>query len=164
MKEKVTIFLVALTSLLAPVELSVICLMGMIFIDSIVKLISLKYIAKKENRTYRDVFESKMLRRGYLFKSIGYAFLAVPLFPLDYYVLTPFLDVVLKALDYDIVLNKAVFTNGILIIFSIIELASINENWFDISGNNILSMVWVTVKKIRRAAEGVAETYRDIKK
>jgi hypothetical protein len=164
MKEKITIFLVALTSLLAPVELSVICLMGMIFIDSIVKLISLKYIAKKENRTYRDVFESKMLRRGYLFKSIGYAFLAVPLFPLDYYVLTPFLSSVLKALEYDIVLNAAVFTNGLLIIFSIIEFASINENWFDISGNNILSMVWVTVKKIRRAAEGVAETYRNIKK
>jgi hypothetical protein len=164
MKEKITIFLVALTSLLAPVELSVICLMGIIFIDTIVKLISLKYIAKKENRKYRDVFQSKMLRRGYIFKSLGYAFLVVPLFPLDYYVLTPFLSSVLKALEYDIVLNAAVFTNGLLIIFSIIELASINENWFDISGNNILSMVWVTVKKIRRAAEGVAETYRNIKK
>lgn len=164
MKEKITIFLVALTSLLAPVELSVICLMGIILIDTVVKLISLKYVAKREKRKYRDVFKSKMLRRGYIFKSLGYAFLAVPLFPLDYYVLTPFLSAILKALDYDIILNKAIFTNGILIIFSIIELASINENWFDISGNNILSGVWVTVKKIRRAAEGVAETYRNIKK
>lgn len=164
MKEKITIFIVALTSLLAPVELSVICLMGIILIDTIVKLISLRYIAKKENRKYRDVFQSKMLRRGYIFKSLGYAFLVVPLFPLDYFVLTPFLDAVLKALDYDIILNKAVLTNGLLIIFAIIELASINENWFDISGNNVLSGVWVTVKKIRRAAEGVAETYRNIKK
>jgi len=164
MKEKITIFLVALTSLLAPVELSVICLMGIIFIDTIVKLISLKYIAKREKRKYRDVFQSKMLRRGYIFKSLGYALLVVPLLPLDYYVLTPFVSSILKALEYDIVLNKAVFTNGILIIFSIIELASINENWFDISGNNVLSGVWVTVKKIRRAAEGVAETYRNIKK
>jgi hypothetical protein len=164
MKEKITIFIVALTSLLAPVELSVICLMGIILIDTIVKLISLKYIAKKDGRKYRDVFKSKMLRRGYIFKSLGYAFLAVPLFPLDYFVLTPFLDTVLKALDYNIVLNKAVLTNGLLIIFAIIELASINENWFDISGNNVLSGVWVTVKKIRRAAEGVAETYRNIKK
>ena len=164
MKEKITIFIVALTSLLAPVELSVICLMGIILIDTIVKLISLRYIAKKENRKYRDVFQSKMLRRGYIFKSLGYAFLVVPLFPLDYFVLTPFLDAVLNALDYDIILNKAVLTNGLLIIFAIIELASINENWFDISGNNVLSGVWVTVKKIRRAAEGVAETYRNIKK
>ena len=164
MKDKITIFIVALTSLLAPVELSVIFLMGIILIDTIVKLISLRYIAKKENRLYRDVFQSKMLRRGYIFKSLGYAFLVVPLFPLDYFVLTPFLDAVLKALDYDIILNKAVLTNGLLIIFAIIELASINENWFDISGNNVLSGVWVTVKKIRRAAEGVAETYRNIKK
>jgi len=89
MKEKITIFIVALTSLLAPVELAVICLMAIIFIDTIVKLISLKYIAKRERRKYRDVFKSKMLRRGYIFKSLGYAFLAVPLFPLDYYVLTP---------------------------------------------------------------------------
>lgn len=164
MKEKITIFIVALTSLLAPVELSVICLMGIIFIDTIVKLISLKYIAKRERRNYRDVFKSKMLRRGYIFKSLGYAFIAAPLFPLDYYVLTPFLDSLLKALEYDIVLNKAVFTNGILIIFSIIELASINENWFDISGNNVLSRVWVVVKRIRKTVEQTAETYRNIKK
>ena len=164
MKEKITIFIVALTSLLAPVELAVICLMAIIFIDTIVKLISLKYIAKRERRNYRDVFKSKMLRRGYIFKSLGYAFIAVPLFPLDYYVLTPFLDSLLKALEYDIVLNKAVFTHGILIIFSIIELASINENWFDISGNNVLSRVWVVVKRIRKTVEQTAETYRNIKK
>jgi hypothetical protein len=164
MKEKITIFIVALTSLLAPVELAVICLMAIIFIDTIVKLISLKYIAKRERRKYRDVFKSKMLRRGYIYKSLGYAFIAVPLFPLDYYVLTPFLDSLLKALEYDIVLNKAVFTNGILIIFSIIELASINENWFDISGNNVLSRVWVIVKRIRKTVEQTAETYRNIKK
>lgn len=164
MKEKITIFIVACMSILAPVELSVICLMGIIFIDTIVKLISLKYIANKDGRKYRDVFRSKMLRRGYIFKSLGYAFLVVPLFPLDYYVLTPFLSTIIDFLDYKIVLNAAIFTNGLLIIFAIIELASINENWFDISGNNVLSGVWLTVKKIRRAAESVAETYRDIKK
>ena len=65
---------------------------------------------------------------------------------------------------YDIVLNKALFTNGILIIFSIIEISSINENWFDITGNNILKTVFGVVKKVRGAIEGAAETYRNIKK
>lgn len=164
MKGKITIFIVALTSLLAPVELAVICLFGIMGVDTIVKLISLKIISRKDQRPYRDVFKSKMLRRGYIFKSAGYAFLAVPLFPLDYYILTPFAVKMLNFLDYNIVLNQAVFTNGLLIIFCLIELSSINENWFDITGNNILSGVWVTVKKIRRTVEGAAETYRNIKK
>jgi hypothetical protein len=164
MKSKLTIFLLTLASILAPVELSVICLFGTMGVDTIVKLISLKFIAKREGRPYREVFLSKMLRRGYMFKLAGYAFVAIPLFPLDYYLLTPFVKNLLSVTGYEIVLNKALFTNGILIIFSLIEISSINENWFDITGNNMLKAVFTVVKKIRRTIEGAAETYRNIKK
>ncbi len=164
MKSKLTIFLLTLASILAPVELSVICLFGTMGVDTIVKLISLKFIAKREGRPYREVFLSKMLRRGYMFKLAGYAFVAIPLFPLDYYLLTPFVKNLLSVTGYEIVLNKALFTNGILIIFSLIEISSINENWFDITGNNMLKAVFTVVKKIRATVEGAAETYRNIKK
>jgi hypothetical protein len=147
----------------APVELSAICLFLTIGVDTIVKLISLWYISKREKRPYNDVFKSKMLRRGYMFKLAGYAFVAIPLLPLDFYLLTPFVSSLLKSAGYDIILNNAVFTNGILIIFSLIEISSINENWFDITGNNMLKAVFTVVKKIRAAVENAASTYRNIK-
>jgi len=163
MKSKLTIFLIALSAMWAPVELSAICLFLTIGVDTIVKLISLWYISKREKRPYKDVFQSKMLRRGYMFKLAGYAFVALPLLPLDYYLLTPFVSSLLNSAGYDIILNKAVFTNGILIIFSLIEISSINENWFDITGNNMLNAVFTIVKKIRGAVESAASTYRNIK-
>lgn len=164
MKSKLTIFLLTLAAMWSPVELSAICLFGTMGVDTIVKLISLRFVAQKEGRPYREVFLSKMLRRGYVFKFAGYAFVAIPLLPLDFYLLTPFVKNLLSITGYDMVLNKALFTNGILIIFSIIEISSINENWFDITGNNILKTVFGVVKKIRGAIEGAAETYRNIKK
>lgn len=163
MKSKLITFLIALTAMWTPVELSAICLFLAIGVDTIVKLISLWYIAKRETRPYRDVFLSKMLRRGYMFKLAGYAFVAIPLLPLDFYLLTPFVSGVLNSLGYEIVLNRAIFTNGILIIFSLIEISSINENWFDITGNNMLKAVWTIVKKIRGAVESAASTYRNMK-
>lgn len=163
MKAKLITFLIALSAMWAPVELSAICLFLTIGVDTVVKLISLWYVAKREDRAYRDVFLSKMLRRGYMFKLAGYAFVALPLLPLDYYLLTPFVSGLLKSAGYDIILNKAVFTNGILIIFSLIEISSINENWFDITGNNMLKAVFTIVKKIRGAVESAASTYRNIK-
>jgi hypothetical protein len=163
MKSKLITFLIALGAMWAPVELSAICLFLTIGVDTIVKLISLWYISKRENRPYNDVFKSKMLRRGYMFKLAGYAFVAIPLLPLDFYLLTPFVSSLLKAAGYDIILNNAVFTNGILIIFSLIEISSINENWFDITGNNMLKAVFTVVKKIRSAVENAASTYRKIK-
>lgn len=163
MKSKLITFLIALSAMWAPVELSAICLFLAIGVDTIVKLISLWYISKREKRAYREVFLSKMLRRGYMFKLAGYAFVALPLLPLDFYLLTPFVSNVLKSLGYDIILNKAIFTNGIIIIFSLIEISSINENWFDITGNNMLKAVFTVVKKIRGAVEKAADTYRNIK-
>ena len=104
-----------------------------------------------------------MLRRGYMFKLAGYAFVAIPLLPLDFYLLTPFFSSLLGSAGYDIILNKAVFTNGILIIFSLIEISSINENWFDITGNNMLKAVFNIVTKTRSVVEKAASTYRNIK-
>jgi hypothetical protein len=56
-----------------------------------------------------------------------------------------------------IVVTKAIFTNLLLIIFCIIELASINENWFDISGNNILKSVKDTVVVLRNSINNVTD-------
>jgi hypothetical protein len=56
-----------------------------------------------------------------------------------------------------IVVTKAIFTNLLLIIFCIIELASINENWFDISGNNILKSVKDTVVVLRDSINNVTD-------
>ena len=143
---------------------SLIILMGIIFLDTIVKLISLKKIASVDGRKYRDVFESKMLRRGYIFKAAGYYILAFAIFPLDFYGLTPFTVSVIKGLGYTFVIpTTALFTNILLCIFALIEFSSINENWFDISGNNILKSVFGVVKKIRSTVTQVSDTYKDIK-
>ena len=164
MKTKITLTILSIFSFFAPIELCAILLMTIIFIDTIVKLISLKKIACDEGKKYREVFKSKILRRGYIFKAAGYYIFAGALFPLDYYALTPFSNEVIKALNYGFTLpTAAVFTNFLLCIFAIIELSSINENWFDITGNNMLKSVSDTVKKIRGTIEKVSDTYKDIK-
>ena len=165
MKAKLSTVLLSLFAFLTPIEVGIILLITVIFVDTLVKLISLKFIAVKEKRAYREVFHSKMLRRGYIFKVAGYAFLAGPLFPLDFYMLTPFIEGVIKAFGYPFIIpTQALFTNSLLIIFCLIELSSINENWFDITGNNMLKGVWTTVKKIRQGVEGISDLYKKIKK
>jgi hypothetical protein len=164
MKTKITLATLSIFSFFAPIELCAILLMVVIFIDTIVKLISLKKIACDEGKKYKDVFKSKILRRGYIFKAAGYYVFAGALFPLDYYALTPFSNGLIKALGYSLTVpTQAVFTNFLLCIFALIELSSINENWFDITGNNMLKSVFSTVKKIRGTIEKVSDTYKNIK-
>ena len=157
MKKLATIFTLFL-GFISPIELSIILLMGAMGVDTIVKLISLKIQSKRDGRRYMDVFASKMLRKGYILKGTGYLLFALAVFPLDFYMLTPFTKGFMQYLSIEyIVVTKAIFTNILLIIFCIIELASINENWFDISGNNILKSVKDTVVIIRDAINGVIE-------
>ena len=164
MKTKLTLVALSISSFFAPIELMALVLMSIIFVDTIVKLISLKKIAKETNRKYREVFKSRILRQGYVYKALGYYITAGVVFPLDYYALTPFINGLLKFLSFDFVITvPAILTNILLGIFSIIELASINENWFDLTGNNVLSKTFVTVKKLRKGLKEVSDTYKDIK-
>ena len=138
--------------------------MGIMGLDTIVKVISLKIISKREERLFRDVFKSKMLRKGYIYKGAGYFLFAGAIFPLDYYMLTPFLEGLIKFLSWNLIIpTTAVFTNLLLIIFCIIEIASINENWFDISGNNIFKSVYNTVKMIRGGIESTVSFVKNTK-
>ena len=164
MKTKITLGMLAVSSFFAPVEIMAIVLMFIIFVDTVVKLISLRKIAKETKRKYRDVFKSRILRQGYIYKSLGYYITAGVVFPLDYYALTPFINGLLKFLNFDFIIAvPAILTNILLGIFSIIELASINENWFDITGNNVLRKTCNTVKKLRKGLKDVSDTYKDIK-
>lgn len=157
MKKLATIFTLFI-GFISPIELSIILLMGAMGVDTIVKLISLKIQSKRDGRKYMEVFASKMLRKGYILKGSGYLLFALAVFPLDFYMLTPFTKGFMQYLSIEyIVVTKAIFTNILLIIFCIIELASINENWFDISGNNILKSVKETVVILRDAINGVIE-------
>lgn len=157
MKKLATIFTLFI-GFISPIELSIILLMGAMGVDTLVKLISLKIQSKRDGRKYMEVFASKMLRKGYILKGSGYLLFALAVFPLDFYMLTPFTKGFMQYLSIEyIVVTKAIFTNILLIIFCIIELASINENWFDISGNNILKSVKETVVILRDAINGVIE-------
>ena len=164
MKTKIILTILSIFSVFAPVELCSIILMAIILIDTLVKLISLKKIACTEGKKYREVFKSKILRRGYIFKAAGYYIFAGAVFPLDYYALTPFTNEILKITGYTFdIPTTALYTNVLLCIFAIIELSSINENWFDITGNNILKSAATAVKKIRAGIENVSETFKNIK-
>ena len=164
MKTKITLVALSISSFFAPIELMSILLMLIIFVDTVVKLISLRKIAKETKRKYRDVFKSRILRQGYIYKSLGYYITAGVVFPLDYYALTPFINRLLNFLGFSFVISvPTILTNILLGIFSIIELASINENWFDITGNNVLRKTCDTVKKLRKGLKDVSDTYKDIK-
>jgi hypothetical protein len=148
--KKISSIIVAFFSFFTPIELCVLLLFFMMIIDTLVKLVSLKRIAKKENRPFRDVFKSNMLRKGYIYKGAGYLLFALAIFPIDFYALTPFIDGFIEYLGLSIVLpTKAICTNFLLIIFCLIELSSINENYFDITGNNMMKSVWKMTRKIR---------------
>jgi hypothetical protein len=164
MRTNITLAVLTISSFFAPIQIMVIVLMFIIFVDTIVKLVSLRKIAKESNRKYREVFKSRILRQGYIYKSLGYYIAAGVVFPLDYYALTPFLNGLLEFTGFSFVISvPAILTNILLGIFSLIELASINENWFDITGNNILSKTFDTVKKLRKGLKDASDTYKDIK-
>jgi hypothetical protein len=165
MKKLITYSFFSTIAFLVPIQLITILLMFIMGIDTLVKIISLRTLAKKENREFRDLFKSKILRRGYFLKILGYMAIALPLLPLDIFFLTPFVLKASSLLGYNIgtVIIPALFTNGLLLIFCLIELSSINENWFDFSGNNIFNSVFKTIKKIRSGILNVSSFYKDIK-
>ena len=66
MKTNIIFFFSAMISLFAPIQMLVLILMFVIFVDTVVKLISLKKIAEETKRKYKDVFKSRILRLGYL--------------------------------------------------------------------------------------------------
>ena len=164
MRTNITLAVLTITSFFAPIQLMVMVLMFIIFVDTVIKLISLRKIARETNRKYRDVFKSRILRQGYIYKALGYYITAGVVFPLDYYALTPFLNGLLDFLGFSFIISvPAILTNILLGIFSLIELASINENWFDITGNNILNKTFSTIKRLRKVLKDTSDTYKDIK-
>ena len=162
--KKISSLIIALFSFFTPIELCVLLLFFMMIIDTLVKLVSLRKVAKQEKRPFRDVFKSSMLRKGYIYKGAGYFLFALAVFPIDFYALTPFIDGSIKYFGLDITLpTKAICTNFLLIIFCLIELSSINENYFDITGNNIMKSVWSMTKKIRTVIQGFTGFIKDTK-
>lgn len=165
MKNIIFYLTITITTLLAPIELVCLVLMFIMGIDTVVKILSLHTISRKEKRPFRDLYKSRIARKGYFLKVVGYLIMIIPILPLDVYFLTPFALKSAATLGYDLgkILTPALFTNGLLVIFCLIELSSINENWFDFSGNNIFSEVYKMLKKIKSAVLNASSFYKKIK-
>lgn len=162
MKTYITLILISILSFYAPIALCVVLLMGMIFLDTIVKVMSLYTVAKKDNRPYFDVFKSEILRKKFVLKSIGYMILAVPVATLDILILSPSLEWFLcQYYDFKVPV-EAIFSNFLLIIFCFMELSSVNENWNVLSGTNIFKSAFKVVKKIRVALAEAARIKKEI--
>ena len=142
----------------------VLILMFTIFVDTVVKLISLNKIAQETNRKYNEVFKSRILRLGYLYKTAGYFIMVAVIFPIDYYALTPFIAAMLKIFNLQaLVITPALCTNILLAMLCLMEVSSINENWFDISKNNILKSVSNSFNRIRKTVKTVTSAYKETK-
>ena len=164
MKTNIIFFFSAMISFFAPIQMLVLILMFVIFVDTIVKLISLKKIAEETKRKYKDVFKSKILRHGYLYKTAGYLIMVAVIFPIDYYALTPFISAMLTVFNLQaLVMSSALCTNILLAILCLMEVSSINENWFDLSKNNILTSVSNSFNKIRKTVKTVTSAYKETK-
>jgi len=164
MKTNLIFFFSAMISFFAPIQMLVLILMFVIFVDTIVKLISLKKIAEETKRKYKDVFKSRILRHGYLYKTAGYLIMVAVIFPIDYYALTPFISAMLTVFNLQaLVMSSALCTNILLAILCLMEVSSINENWFDISKNNILTSVSNSFNKIRKTVKTVTSAYKETK-
>ena len=164
MKTNLIFFFSAMFSFFAPIQILVLILMFTIFVDTVVKLISLKKIAQETNRKYKDVFKSRILRLGYLHKTAGYLVMAGVIFPIDYYALTPFISAMLKVFNLQVlIVSPAICTNILLAILCLMEISSINENWFDISKNNILKSVSNSFNRIKKTIKTVTSAYKDTK-
>ena len=164
MKTNLILFFATMFSFFAPIQMLVLILMFVILIDTVVKLISLNKIAQETNRKYKDVFKSRILRLGYLHKTAGYLVMAGVIFPIDYYALTPFISAMLKVFNLQaLVISPAICTNILLAILCLMEISSINENWFDISKNNILKSVSNSFNRIKKTIKTVTSAYKDTK-
>ena len=164
MKTNLILFFATMFSFFAPIQMLVLILMFVILVDTVVKLISLKKIAEETKRKYKDVFKSRILRLGYLYKTAGYFIMVLVIFPIDYYALTPFISAMLKVFNLQaLVITPAICTNILLAILCLMEVSSINENWFDISKNNILKSVSNSFNRIKKTIKTVTSAYKDTK-
>tara|TARA_R110000868_G_scaffold195087_1_gene440811 strand:- start:467 stop:973 length:507 start_codon:yes stop_codon:yes gene_type:complete len=164
MKTNIIFFFCAMISFFAPIQILVLILMFIIFVDTVVKLISLNKIAQETNRKYNEVFKSRILRLGYLYKTAGYFIMVAVIFPIDYYALTPFIAAMLKIFNLQaLVITPALCTNILLAMLCLMEVSSINENWFDISKNNILKSVSNSFNRIRKTVKTVTSAYKETK-
>jgi hypothetical protein len=164
MKTNLILFFATMFSFFAPIQMLVLILMFVILVDTVVKLISLNKIAQETNRKYKDVFKSKILRHGYLYKTAGYLIMVAVIFPIDYYALTPFISAMLTVFNLQaLVMSSALCTNILLAILCLMEVSSINENWFDISKNNILTSVSNSFNRIRKTVKTVTSAYKETK-
>ena len=90
--------------------------------------------------------------------------MAAVIFPIDYYALTPFISAMLKVFNLQVlIVTPAIWTNVLLAILCLMEVSSINENWFDISKNNILKSVSNSFNRIRKTVKTVTGAYKDTK-
>jgi hypothetical protein len=62
-----------------------------------------------------------------------------------------------------LIISPALCTNILLAILCLMEVSSINENWFDISKNNILKSVSKSFNRIRKTVKTVTSAYKETK-
>lgn len=163
MKGISVVVLGTIASVFLPIQITAILLMFMIFIDTCVKMFSLRKEANSTGRKFKDVFSSKILRQGYLYKAGGYFIFTAAILPFDFYLLSPYVEHLVNLSDY--ILNvhmQAVFTNLLLLIFCLMELSSINENWYDISGSNMFRRITSIAMKIRESLKTVLSFKKDV--
>lgn len=164
MKAYLILLLTTVFSFFAPISFTIVVLMGMILIDTIVKLFSLRTLAKSQNRKYLDVFESEILRKRFILKSLGYLLLCLPVSALDIFAITPSINWFLST-SFDITIpTKAVTSNILILLFCFMELSSINENWNTLTGNDLFKAVIKATKKVRTIISYVIDVKNIIKK
>ena len=66
MKTSIILIMTTLFSFFAPVGITIAILFGFILLDTIVKIISLQVIAKREEKSFFDLFLSKTLRTKFI--------------------------------------------------------------------------------------------------
>lgn len=165
MKTSIILLMTTIISFFAPVGITIGILFGFILLDTLVKIVSLKVLAKRENKSFFDLFLSRTLRTKFILKSMGYLVMAIPVTVLDIYILTPTLKTVTDVFFTNLIIpTDAFFGNILVIIFCAMELYSVNENWNVISKVDLFKKVSQTAIIIREKIGKIIDFIQELKR
>lgn len=158
-----TLMATSVFSFFAPIAVTICILMGFILVDTLMKVGSIYFIAKREDRKFFDVFKSKILRVKFILKSLGYMALAFPVAILDIKIITPTIKWALENFTKYTVPTEALTANVLIVIFCLMELSSINENWNVITRVNLFKSVSKVTIKVRDIIISIMSFFKSIK-
>lgn len=140
---------------MTPIHLTIILILGAVFLDTLAGRWAAKHKAIKEGKEVRLEVTSKKTRKGFVSKAFTYVGLLILVFFADNVIFHDLLTYFLPTFPIEYFVTK-----GLGIIFLLIEFDSFDEKYFMVKGIRLRDVIGKKIKQIKKAIMG-AKDFKD---